>query len=88
MMLRWMKHLRRKEEPKISMVIYHSRCYYPDFDIAGVDQDKWHRAKKAQPEAAAAIAATNAEMEFEKREAVYEANRSALTAEFKYEYIR
>ena len=53
-----------------------------------MDQDKWHRAKKAKPEAAAAIVGTNAEMEFEKREAVYEANRPALTAEFKYETLR
>lgn len=52
-----------------------------------MDQDKWHRAKKAKPEAAAAIVATNSELDFEQREAVYEANRPALTAEFKYENL-
>ena len=79
---------KKKGKTKIIYGKYHTSHYFPDFDITGVDQGKWYGAKKAKPEAAAAIVATNAELEFEKREAVYEANRPALTAEFKYENLR
>ena len=51
-----------------------------------MDSDKWHKAKKAKPEAAARIRATNLETEYEEREAVYEEHRDELTGEFKYIY--
>jgi hypothetical protein len=51
---------------------------------AGLDSQKWHKAKKAKPEAAAKLRATNTETEFEKRESVFEEHRDELTAEFKY----
>eukprot|EP00092_Neocalanus_flemingeri_P087963 GFUD01111089.1.p1 GENE.GFUD01111089.1~~GFUD01111089.1.p1 ORF type:complete len:578 (+),score=143.83 GFUD01111089.1:34-1767(+) len=49
----------------------------------GLDGSKWSRAKKAKPEAAVALSSTNAETEFEKREAVFEEHRDELTGEFK-----
>ena len=52
------------------------------FDL-GIDSSKWNRAKKAKPEAAAALSATNAEVDFGKRESVFEEYREELTAEFK-----
>ena len=52
--------------------------------VSGVDSDRWHKAKKAKPEAATRLKATNTMTEFEEREAVFEEHRDALTAEFKY----
>ena len=52
--------------------------------ILGIDSNKWNLAKKAKPEAAAAISSTNSEGDFDLREAVFEANRDAMTAAFKY----
>ena len=46
--------------------------------------EKWKRAKKAKPEAAAKLRATNDEAAFEDREKVFEDHRNELTAEFKY----
>jgi hypothetical protein len=50
---------------------------------AGVIAERWHTKKKSRPEAKALIAKTNEELDFEKREKVYEDNREELTIEFK-----
>ena len=52
-------------------------------DKSGIDNDKWHKAKKARPEATAAISAVNAELDFTRREEVYKNHREEITAEFR-----
>ena len=73
------------------MVYYTPPLPFPpcsDLDCyRGLDNEKWQRAKKAKPEAAARLRATNDETAFEEREKVFEAHRNELTAEFKYSYI-
>ena len=54
-----------------------------DWSSLGVDSSKWYKAKKAKPEAAAALSAANTVQSFEDREAVYEVHRDELTAEFR-----
>ena len=49
-----------------------------------MDSARWHKAKKAKPDAAAKLKATNSMTEFEERESVFEEHRDELTAEFKY----
>ena len=51
---------------------------------AGVDNDKWNVKKKVKPTVAALIAKTNEQVEFLKREEVYEANRPELTVVFRF----
>ena len=45
--------------------------------------NKWNKARKAKPEAVTALNAANNMNEFARREAVYEAHRDEITAEFK-----
>ena len=64
----------------VSLYIVYS-LFYGCF--AGIDNSKSNNAKKATPDAAAALSATNTETQYDKREAVYDANRDALTSAFK-----
>ena len=52
--------------------------------IPGVDNDKWNVKKKVKPAVASLIAKTNEQVEFLKREEVYEANRPELTVVFRF----
>lgn len=76
---------KRRPEARLFMVkiIIKDILYKADFLITGVNMDKWNRAKKAKPEAVTALNAASSIDEFVRREAVYEAHRDEITAEFK-----
>ena len=65
------------------MVIWSCNVYKKKFCDAGVDQEKWNRAKKPKPEAVTALNTANSLNDFAQREAIYDAHRDELTAEFK-----
>ena len=78
-------HPPRKERSRIFMVQDFFLLVAPSLSCLdlGIDSFKWNSAKKAKPAAAAALSATNAEVDFGKRESVFEEYREELTAEFK-----
>ena len=76
--------LERKEKLRIYMVFIMHLIKDMTKGVLGLDCNKWHTAKRAKPDAVAAISAVNTEPDFNKREAVYAKYRMEIIAEFKY----
>ena len=52
-----------------------------------MDKEVWNRARKGTPAALAALNVANSVLEYTQREAIYDAHRDELTAQFKYGHL-